>query len=678
MRLRWAAPTALALTSFLLAGCGSTTPNATPQITGLFPSEITAGSQAFTLFVGGVQFLSTSTVQWNGSNRPTTFNAASTQLAASITAADVQTAGIASVTVTNPAPGGGVSLAISFTVDPAHNGGPTITSISPSSAALNGAAFTLMVTGTNFAPSDYVTWNGGLRATTFTSSTQLSAEILATDLTQQMTAGVAVHTSQLGVASPSVSFQVGSSASSAIMPELISVNALGGAADGLSSSPAVSADGRFVAFYSEAKNLVSTGVSGNIFVRDTCLGVADCTLHTIAADLAPDGSAPNALSLGLAMSADGRYVAFASRATNLVPDTLTGRSRIWRVFVRDLCRGNSAPANCWPQTELVSVNGDGEPVDGGQPTISADGRFIAFMASGRGLVSETSRAGSLVFVRDTCDGATASVTCSPRTVLVSEEGETPIWGNENAQPTISQNGRYVTFAGWPPETASSAPKRRGVSQIFLRDTCAGAQPTEACTASTARISVAPDAAPGNGESQSPSVSADGRFVVFESAASNLTFDSANREDVYLRDTCLGPTAPLGCSPTTARISTDADLRGQSLGNYSPSISPSGRYISYAAQTLRDPGWDSSGLGSLIVYDTCFGATTACSAGPVEVSAPDGSLVPLAFGNSKNAAVPLTPDGRFVVFFQPQAVITEPVNGLGDVFLTVTPFALTHR
>lgn len=675
MRLRWAAPTALTLLLFLLAGCGGgTTTNPTPQITGLFPSEITAGSQAFTIFIGGVQFISTTTVQWNGSTRPTTFNSASGQLAASITAADVQNAGIASVTVTSPAPGGGTSLAISFTVNPVHTGGPTITSISPTSAALNGAAFTLMVTGTNFASTDFVTWNGGLRTTTFTSSTQVSAAIPATDLTQQMTAGVAVHTSQLGVASPSVSFQVGSSPSSAVMPEVISVNAFGGPADGASSSPAVSADGRFVAFYSEAKNLVSSGASGNIFVRDTCLGVAGCTPHTIAVDLAPDGAPPNASSSGVAMSADGRYVAFASPATNLVSDTLPPRPQTSRIFVRDLCVGISVPATCVPRTELVSVNSDGEPVDGERPTISADGRFLGFMSSGSGLVSEKSRAGSLAFVRDTCNGAAASVSCTPRTVLVSEEGETPVWASANAQPAISQNGRFVAFAGWPPGTASSSPKGTAVSQIFLRDTCAGAKPTEACTASTTRISVSEEGAFGNGESRSPSVSADGRVVVFESAASNLTLDSTAREDVYLRDTCLGPTAPLGCSASTTRISTDAELRGPSVGNYSPAISPSGRYISYAAQISRDSASNPSGVGKLIVHDTCFGTVGPCSSGPAQVLTSDGSPLSLALSGTNQDPVRLTSDGRFVVFFTSQTVMAEPISGFGDVFLTTTPFA----
>jgi IPT/TIG domain/WD40-like Beta Propeller Repeat len=656
MRLRWAAPTALTLLSFLLAGCGgSTAPNATPQITGLFPSEITAGSQAFTLFVGGTQFISTTTVQWNGSNRPTTFNSASGQLAASITAADVQNAGIASVTVTSPAPGGGVSLAVSFTINPVHSGGPTITSLSPTSAALNGAAFTLMVTGTNFAPTDYVTWSGGLRTTTFASSTQISAAIPATDLTQQMIAGVAVHASQLGVASPSVSFQVGSSPSSSVMPEVISVNAIGGPADGPSSSPAVSADGRFVAFRSEAKNLVASGASGNIFVRDTCLGAASgCMPGTIAVDLAPDGSPPNGVASAVAISADGRYVAFSSHATNLAPDVLAGQAQFPRAFMRDLCRGNSAPVNCLPRTELVSIEAR-ESVTG-RLTMSADGRFVAF--------TEKSK---FVTVHDTCRGATAA--CTPRGTLASVDDVGLIPALTGDAPSISQNGRYVAFAGWGPPAQKP--------QIFLRDTCAAVSSTEACTPSTIRVSVGPDGAVGDAASSSPSVSADGRFVVFESAASNLTFDHSTHEDVYSRDMCLGPTAPLGCVPSTIRISTEAGLGGQSLGNYSPAISPSGRYISYTAQISRDTESNSSGLGKLIVFDTCFGTVGPCSSEPIQVLASDGSPVSLAFDGANQEPVRLTPDGRFVVFFNRDVVPGASVGGWSDVYLTKILFQSRH-
>jgi IPT/TIG domain/WD40-like Beta Propeller Repeat len=673
MCLRRVAPTVLAAILFVLVGCGAPAPNPTPQITALFPSEITASSRAFTLFVSGTQFESNSVVQWNGSNRPTTYNEATTEVAASITAADVQTAGVALVTVTTPAPGGGTSVAATFTINPLTTGAPTITSLSPNSAALNSPGFTLTVKGTNFLPTDYVTWEGGLRATTYTSATQLTAQVLSTDLTQQMVASVAVHTSQLGVASPSVGFQVGAAQRDSVkFPQVISVSAAGRTANGASSSPAVSANGRYVAFYSEAKNLVAFGASGNIFVRDTCVGAAtsNCTPRTVAVDLAPDGSAPNDIATSPDISADGRYIAFASRATDLVSSTLLDQ-HAWRSFLRDSCVGHAIPANCSSHTEVVSVNNAGDEVTGGDPVLSADGRFVVFTSSGAGLVPEKQGFAALVFVRDTCHGPTATTGCTPQTQLasVSEGGQILIDPRE--KPSISQSGRYIAFAGAP--ASGWRAKRVATSQIFLRDTCWGVSSNQDCQPSTVLVSASADGERGNADSASPSVSADGRFVVFESAASNLTFDSAKRQDVYLRDTCLGPTAPFDCLPSTIRISDSAALPGEFVQNYSPAISPSGRYISYAEQNSRDSYGDRSGSGGLIVYDTCLGAITSCSPGELALSAPDGSPIAVNFGNNGYPRVPLTPDARFIAFFTSQAVASTTTSGLGDVFLTTSPF-----
>lgn len=352
------------------------------------------------------------------------------------------------------------------------------------------------------------------------------------------------------------------------------------------------------------------------------------------------------------MSADGRYVGFVSSATNLVlGEGLASQAQLPRAFVRDLCWGNSAPANCSPHTEIVSI-GANEPVTGNL-AMSADGRFV--------VVAEKS---IFVVVFDTCHGATAA--CSPRATLASVDDTSQIPALTGDASSISQSGRYVAFSGW--EEPAQKP------QVFLRDTCAAVSPTEPCKPSTIRVSVAPDGAFGDAASSSPSVSADGRFVVFESAGSNLTFDHSTREDIYLSDTCLGRTAPLGCVPSTTRISTDAELRGPSVGNYSPAISPSGRYISYATQISRDSVSNPSGVGKLIVHDTCFGTVGPCSSGPVQVLTSDGSPLSLALSGTNQDPVRLTPDGRFVVFFTSQTVMAEPISGLGDVFLTTTPFA----
>ncbi len=166
--------------------------NPLPSITSLNPNGATAGGAAFTLTVNGSNFVSGSTVQWNGSPRTTTFVSA-TQLTAAIPATDIANVGTANVTVVTPTPGGGTSNAVSFTVSQAPNPVPTLTNISPTSATAGGAAFTLTVNGTNFINGSTVQWNGNARTTTFVSATQLTAAIPASDIATAGTANVTVN-----------------------------------------------------------------------------------------------------------------------------------------------------------------------------------------------------------------------------------------------------------------------------------------------------------------------------------------------------------------------------------------------------------------------------------------------------------------------------------------------------
>jgi len=164
--------------------------NPVPAITSLSPNTVSAGSAAFTLTVNGSNFISTSVVQWNGGARTTTFVSA-TQLTAAITAADVQTANIISVDVLNPGPGGGNSNTAFLNVTTPI---PALSSLVPNSAIAGGPAFTLTVNGGNFLHTSVVQWNGGNRATTFVSATQLTAAITAADILAAGTASVKVFT----------------------------------------------------------------------------------------------------------------------------------------------------------------------------------------------------------------------------------------------------------------------------------------------------------------------------------------------------------------------------------------------------------------------------------------------------------------------------------------------------
>ena len=220
-RSRWVAFTTVAFGLVLLGSCdsGQKIPpfNATPTVTGFFPSNITAGSQAFTLVVSGTGFISNSQgetfINWNGSPRSTTFNDSTGELSVQIFASDVATANTIGITATNPIPGGGTSQVIPPTdiftiVQP--QAGLTIASLDPTTMNAGGAAFTLTVNGTGFATNDVVTWNGSQRVTTIAAmnATVATAQITADDIATAGTASVAVSMPNQVIATPSLSFAI--------------------------------------------------------------------------------------------------------------------------------------------------------------------------------------------------------------------------------------------------------------------------------------------------------------------------------------------------------------------------------------------------------------------------------------------------------------------------------------
>ena len=165
-------------------------PNPAPTLTSLSPNTAQASGAAFTLTVNGTNFINSSVVRWNGNPRTTNFISA-TQLTAQITAADIASAGTAQVTVFNPAPGGGASGALSFTiVQP--NPAPAIVSLTPNSVLAGSAAFTLTINGTGFINASSVWWNGAVRLSNFVNATTLTIQVPAADVASAGTAGVKV------------------------------------------------------------------------------------------------------------------------------------------------------------------------------------------------------------------------------------------------------------------------------------------------------------------------------------------------------------------------------------------------------------------------------------------------------------------------------------------------------
>jgi WD40-like Beta Propeller Repeat len=153
----------------------------------------------------------------------------------------------------------------------------------------------------------------------------------------------------------------------------------------------------------------------------------------------------------------------------------------------------------------------------------------------------------------------------------------------------------------------------GIAAIFLRDTCLGA--ASGCAPKVIPISVAWNGAQPNGASSSPSVTADGRFVVFASEATNLVkHDSNGWSDIFLRDTCIG--AASICAPATVRLSIGADGGEANGPSFAPAISPDGRFVAFnsSATNLVSPNSNAVPATSgppLFLRDTCFGAPSGC-------------------------------------------------------------------
>jgi Tol biopolymer transport system component len=284
--------------------------------------------------------------------------------------------------------------------------------------------------------------------------------------------------------------------------ERVSVNTAGGNADGGSNASAISSDGRYVAFDSDA-DLVATdsGDYYDIFVHDRPTG------ETIRASVDAGGNESNGHSYSPAISGDGRYVAFESFATDLVPGGTNGNGHI---FVRDLQTDI---------TKIVSVHSDGTQGDQDStlPSISADGRYVAFESFATDLVPGGTNGNGHIFVHDLQTGITTLVS-------VDSNG---IQGNDDSSlPSISADGRYVTFRSQADNLIVGDTNLSPLSDIFVHDLQTGI---------TTLVSVDSNGIQGNGDCSAPSISSDGKFVAFESEAELVADDNGIFSDIFVHE-----------------------------------------------------------------------------------------------------------------------------------------------
>ncbi len=253
--------------------------NPVPGVTSLSPSSAVAGSGAFILTVNGSNFVQGAVVQWNGSNRTTTFvNAA--QVTASVAAADIAAAGTATVKVKNPAPGGGASTSLKFTI---NNPVPVASALSPSSVVAGSATFTLTVTGSGFVSGSTVHWKASILTTTFVNSGKLTASVPSSDVTTAGTASITVvNGGPGGGTSNALTFTVNNP-----VPKLTSLSPSSTTAGGSSFTLTVNG-----ASFVSGASILWNGTS----LRSTFVSATQLTATVSAADIAAGGTASVSVS----------------------------------------------------------------------------------------------------------------------------------------------------------------------------------------------------------------------------------------------------------------------------------------------------------------------------------------------------------------------------------------------
>lgn len=324
------------------------------------------------------------------------------------------------------------------------------------------------------------------------------------------------------------------------------------------------------------------------------------------------------------VSDDERFVAFISQATDLTSLSTTGHGQC---YVRDAVDGTTA---------MVSTNAAGTAGGNGncyQPIISANGRFVAFYDDGSDLVANDTNGTSDAFVRDLVTGTT---------ILVSINSAGTASSNGASFPTsISADGRYVVFQS---NASDLSPFDTAFQEdVFVRDLVAATTTVASVNAS--------GTSSGNADSQNGVISADGTTVAFESTATDLvSTDTNGMVDVYARNLVTG---------TNVLVSTN--VGGTDSGNGPatvPSISADGRYVAFQSQSTNLVTTDTNGVRDVFERDLVGGTTELVS---VNTTGTDS-------GNNTASAASINRDGSVVVFQSAASnLVTTDTNGAIDVF-----------
>jgi hypothetical protein len=389
--------------------------------------------------------------------------------------------------------------------------------------------------------------------------------------------------------------------------------------------PSLSANGRYVAFYSAASNLVPDDTNGalDVFVRDRYTGATQ-RVSVSSNGVQSNSAFSSILSIGAtppSISADGRYITFISDASNLVASDTNGKLD---VFVHDRQTG---------QTTRVNVSSAGQQANADSafsPAISANGQYVAFTSSASNLVVGDTNGTYDTFVHDRQTGQTQRVN-------VTSTGAQSSFGSRDVE--ISADGRYVAFSSQASDLVLGDTNQ--ANDIFVHDRQTG---------QTVRVSISSMGVQGNSYSNDLSLSADGRYVSFSSLSSNLvTGDTNGKEDIFVHDRQTGQ---------TQRVSVTSNGSEVILGGKNPSLSADGRYVAFESRSTALIGIPGNEYDYIFVHDR-LGSQTKL------VSRTSGGLIPQYDGGFNPE---LSANGQYVAFISLGALMPEDTNGSADIYI----------
>ncbi|MBF0158254.1 MAG: DUF4347 domain-containing protein [Magnetococcales bacterium] len=382
--------------------------------------------------------------------------------------------------------------------------------------------------------------------------------------------------------------------------------------------PSISADGRYVAFWSFADNLVSgdTNQRADVFVRDR----QNNTVTRIS--VSSSGAEGNGHSSTPSISPDGGYVVFYSSASNLVSGDTNNKDD---VFLYDLANR---------QISRVSIANNGSQATGssGQAAVSYGGRYVAFQSNANNLVSGDSNGSADIFVRDRVDN---------KTWLVSLANDGKQGNGLSIYPSISADGSQVAFHSAASNLVSG--DSNGMSDVFVRDLL---------NHRTTRVSVASDGSEGDGDSSYASISFDGDFVAFQSEASNLVSgDNNTLQDVLLRNLITNQ---------TELVSVASNGTAGDGPSYRGSVAYLGSYVAFHSEATSLTADDGNSVNDLLIRDRLTSQT-------VRASVSDGG----AEGNGSSWYGSMAADASAVAFHSDASNLTPAFtdnNGETDILV----------